>query len=211
MDWYEAEVRELEMRTRLGGNPPCPAVFYGSSSIRLWDTVSADLRALNVVNRGFGGSTLAACVHFFDRLIPPLEPCSVTLYAGDNDIGDGRPAGEVIASFRAFCAKMERYLPDIPFACISIKPSPARVDVLPVIRQVNAAIRMELAARPHTIYVNVFEAMLDRAGRPRRELFLEDGLHMAPAGYKLWAERLEPLRNQLFIQPQRNSNTVSLS
>jgi len=44
----------------------------------------------------------------------------------------------------------------------------------------------------------VFQAMLDRAGKPRAEFFLEDGLHLSREGYRLWGSLLEPHRYQIF-------------
>src|SRR5579863_5577261 len=84
MDWYESEVQALERTSlsRVNGNHP--PVFYGSSSIRLWDTLAEDFDP-RVLNLGFGGATLEACDYFFARLVPPVNPRSLLLYAGDND------------------------------------------------------------------------------------------------------------------------------
>ncbi len=65
MDWYESEVRELEKVTAARVLPNDPVVFYGSSTVRLWDTLARDMGDERAVNLGFGGSTLEACVHFF--------------------------------------------------------------------------------------------------------------------------------------------------
>src|SRR4051812_38102470 len=130
MEWLEGEVRDIERTT--ARRPPAngQAAFYGSSSIRLWDDLAADLGSSRVVNRGFGGSTLEACGYFFERVIPPLKPCSLVVYAGDNDLGDGKRPSDVLASFLALMDKVNRYLSGVPFAFISIKPSPARRDIL---------------------------------------------------------------------------------
>jgi len=39
-------------------NPPKAGVivFTGSSSVRFWDTLADDMKPLDVINRGFGGS-----------------------------------------------------------------------------------------------------------------------------------------------------------
>ena len=65
MQWYEEEVRGLEQAREK--NPPfCdPVAFYGSSSIRLWNTLAQDFAGERIVNLGFGGSTLEACASFF--------------------------------------------------------------------------------------------------------------------------------------------------
>ncbi|MBC7927636.1 MAG: GDSL family lipase [Bryobacteraceae bacterium] len=206
MEWYEPDVRDLEVAAHRQQLPACPAVLYGSSSMRLWTTFSRDLRSVNIVNRAFGGSTLAACVHYFDRLIPGVHPCSLILYAGDNDLGDGRSPADVLASFDAFLNKMEAFkLGKIPFAFISIKPSPARASILDNIRNVNHAVQRQLEQRPNSYFINTFDAMLDREGRVRPELFLEDGLHMSRAGYAIWIDHINPYRNQLFMETQQVS------
>lgn len=126
MDWYEAEVRNLERASALRLPRGRPPVFYGSSSIRLWDTLAKDFDP-RVLNLGFGGSTLEAFDYFFQRLITPVNPRSLLLYAGDNDLGDGRDPEQVVSWFRSLADKLERSLGAIPLGFVSVKPSPARL------------------------------------------------------------------------------------
>jgi lysophospholipase L1-like esterase len=200
MDWYESEVRTLERARVQHALPPCPVVFYGSSSIRAWDTLAQDLGSPRVVNLGFGGSTLEACVHFFDRLVPPLHPSSLVVYAGDNDLGDGRRPEQVADAFRALMAKVLRALGPAPFGFMAIKPSPARTSLLGPMRLVNESIRHEIARHPSAFFIDVFEPMLDRTGQPRPALYLEDGLHLSRAGYELWTAVLQPFRHRIFTE-----------
>ncbi len=195
MEWYEAEVSDLV--ARLAADPvPEPAVVYGSSTIRIWTTMERDLKSKRVVNAGFGGSTLEACAHFFERIVPPTEPASLLVYAGDNDLGDGRSPEHVLASFRRLSAQVDDCCGPIPFGFISIKPSPARADILDRIRYTNELIRSEIERLALGYYVPLFDDMLDD-GEPRPELFLDDGLHLGPAGYELWTQLLEPYRDRL--------------
>ncbi len=197
MQWYEDEVRALERaNAQLNGNRP--PVAYGSSSIRLWTTLAEDLSP-GVLNLGFGGSTLEACDYFFARLVPPAHPRSLLLYAGDNDLGDGRSVEQVFASFRSLADKMQASLGAIPFGFVSVKPSPARFALLGRIRSLNRLVRQEIESRPAGYYVDVFSSMLDASGQPRPELFLADGLHLNREGYRLWGRLLEPYRHQIFI------------
>jgi lysophospholipase L1-like esterase len=196
MEWYEAEVAELVARLAL--QPVvAPAVFYGSSSITLWQSLARDLGNPRAENAGFGGSTLAACAHFFERIVPPLRPASLVIYAGDNDLGDGRSPDEVLASYERLCAEIDARCGAIPLGFISIKPSPSRRGIAERIRTTNALIRTALEQRPDAFYVDVFDAMLVD-GEPRAELFLDDGLHMSQAGYDLWAQRLRPFHDRIF-------------
>lgn len=190
LEWYEEEVRAIEQAHAAAPLPPHPLVFYGSSSIRLWSSLADDFPTLKPINLGFGGSTLAACVWFFERLVVPYQPRSLVVYAGDNDLGDGQQPSDVVDSFRALAHKINLYLDTIPVTFVSIKPSPARQELFDAIVQTNEAIRREIAAHDTFSYVDIFHPMLDQEGRPRPELYAEDGLHLSPAGYRVWTQVL---------------------
>ena len=199
MQWYEAEVRALERTLARRVNPPHPPVFYGSSSIRCWDTVAEDFDP-RVVNAGFGGSTLEACDYFFERLVPPLAPRSLLVYAGDNDLGDGRGVEQTLGSFRSLAKKVATRLNSVPFGFISVKPSPARGAIIDGIRRFNALVRAEIESIPGGYYVDIFPSMLDEFGVPNPAFFLPDGLHLNRKGYRLWAALLDPYRNRIFTE-----------
>lgn len=99
MEWYEEEVKRLEIEISALENKE-GLVFYGSSSIRLWETLEADFGEYAPLNIGFGGSTLAACVWFFERIFSSLKPTSLVIYAGENDLGDGREPEEIFFFLR---------------------------------------------------------------------------------------------------------------
>jgi lysophospholipase L1-like esterase len=190
MQWYEDEVRTLELANdrRTSGAPP--VAFYGSSSIRLWETLDEDLPGVPAVNLGFGGSTLEACAHFFPRLVPPCRPRSMLLYAGDNDLGGGRSPEDVLESLRDLLRQFDALVGPIPLAFLSIKPSPARQYLDGHIRRANDLARSEIQARPSGRFIDVYPRMLDDAGRPRHELYAYDGLHLSRAGYWVWGEAI---------------------
>lgn len=168
--------------------PPGESVlFYGSSSIRLWHTLAEDFPGLTLVNRGFGGSTLAECVAEMERLVFPVQPRAVVLYAGENDLDQGASPEHVEDLFREFAERLDDRLGLIPLIFISIKPSPSRAWALPRIRRTNDLVRTVLADWPNARFLDVFPLMLDAAGKVRHEYFTEDWLHMSRAGYLLWA------------------------
>jgi lysophospholipase L1-like esterase len=150
------------------------------------------------VNLGFGGSTLEACDYFFDRLVPPVNPRSLLLYAGDNDLGDGRTVEQAAGWFRSILHKTANAFGPIPFGFVSIKPSPARYGIIDRIRRLNDLVRHDIEPHPCGYYVDVFSAMLKADGRPAAEFYVEDGLHMNREGYRLWGRLLQPYRNRIF-------------
>ena len=197
MQWYEEEVRALSRSSVLRASSGRPPVFYGSSSIRLWDSLVADVGP-SVLNIGFGGSTLEACDYFFERLVPPVHPRSLLLYAGDNDLGDGRSEEEILRWFQSLADKARAALGAIPFGFVAVKPSPARYAIIDRIQRLNKMIRRDMASREGGYFIDVFPAMLDRSGKPNAAYFLEDGLHLNREGYRLWGRLLQPYRNQIF-------------
>ena len=188
MNWYEDEVGQLDKKLR--NSSPNSVIFYGSSTVRLWTGLEQDFPDVKPVNAGFGGSTLAACAWFFERLIAPAQPRTLVLYAGDNDLGDNRHPEEVYLSFCALAAKIQRDLPDTDVTFISIKPSPSRWHIVEQIRAANRYIENEIKRLPRFSFVDLTSVMLTTDGKPRKELYQADGLHMNSDGYALWRREL---------------------
>lgn len=162
-------------------------LFVGSSTIRLWADLRQDFRQLPVViNRGFGGSTMADCNYFVKSLVVQYRPRHVIVYAGDNDLAEGRSPADVLESFRSFVTAVRTALPDTRISYISIKPSPLRSALLPQVREANALLAGYLQGVPQSDYIDIFTPMLTAAGEPRTDLYGPDRLHMNGAGYELW-------------------------
>lgn len=167
--------------------PPGGVLFVGSSTIRMWTDLSRDFRHMPVViNRGFGGSSMADVHAFARELVIRYKPSQVMVYAGDNDLAEGRSPEQVLDSFKLFVAGVRSELPGTRISYISIKPSPLRDALLPKVREANALIAGHIRTLPNTGYVDVFGPMLDASGKAKAELFLPDRLHMNETGYHLW-------------------------
>ncbi|MBC8034188.1 MAG: GDSL family lipase [Chitinophagaceae bacterium] len=190
MDWYEDEVKRVEEEKRKLSYTP-RVVFYGSSSINLWPEIYVNFRAFDPVNLGFGGSTLESCVWYFERILTGLEPEHILCYAGDNDLGDGKTAEEVILYFQQLMDLLKKHFPAAMFSFISIKPSTARWHLIDKIKKVNQHAEETLKkAGNNYYYVDIFDRMLGKDGKPVVDLLQQDGLHLSARGYALWQEIL---------------------
>jgi lysophospholipase L1-like esterase len=49
------------------------------------------------------------------------------------------------------------------------------------------------AKHPNLAFMDIEQQMLGADGKPNPALLVEDGLHMTPAGYKIWTAALKPL------------------
>jgi lysophospholipase L1-like esterase len=190
---FEAEIRAFEAQDRASPPPIGGFVFVGSSSIKNWTDVTSDFPSLPILNRGFGGSTLADVLYYADRTVLRYRPRLVVLYAGDNDLAMGRRPDQVVSDFRLLLNRLRSRLPETRIVYVSIKPSPARRAYLEAARETNRRIRAEIARDSLATYIDVFTPMLGPEGQPRPELFGSDSLHMSRAGYQLWRTLLAPV------------------
>jgi lysophospholipase L1-like esterase len=189
---FEKEVAAYEAADRRKPPRKGGILFIGSSTIKLWRTLAADFPGHPVINRGFGGTEIVDSTHFADRLIFPYEPKQVFLRAGGNDIHAGRLPREVAADFVEFVGVVHARLPKTEILFIGLSPSPARWDEAEKTRELNGLVR-DLARRmPRVRYVDAYDISLTPDGRARPELFMDDRLHFAAAGYKLLAARVRP-------------------
>jgi lysophospholipase L1-like esterase len=172
--------------------PPGGIVFVGSSSIRLWDT-NKWFPDRPVLNRGFGGSQICDSTRLADVLVVKYQPRLIVFYAGDNDINGGKSAEQVHVDFKAFVARVRESLPETPIVYISIKPSIARWSQRDTQRDANQLIAADCEQDDTLEFVDVWPVMLGEDGTPRKELFVEDGLHLNETGYEAWVELVRPI------------------
>jgi len=184
---FAEEFRALARAEAQSPVPRGSILFYGSSSVRLWDSLFSDFAGLSVVNHGFGGSTLADCLVEMERLVYPIAPRVVVLYAGDNDLDQGASPEHVAYLLGQMLRGIRDRLGAIPVLILSVKPSPVRFWNIGKIRHSNQLMAEIAGAAENVHYLDVFTAMLDERGGPRHEMFTEDGLHMNRRGYTLWA------------------------
>jgi lysophospholipase L1-like esterase len=190
---WTGELREFARQDSLMPPPARPILFYGSSSVRKWETLRQDFAGRPVLNRGFGGSRFPDAIHFFNELVVAYNPRQVVLYEGDNDIEAGATSQEVYQSFLTFDSLMRAKLPNTPAVYLSIKPSPSRWALYPQMREANNLIRQYIKKHPKNWrFVDVGKPMLGKNGQPRPELYVEDKLHMTPAGYAIWKRVVGP-------------------
>jgi lysophospholipase L1-like esterase len=188
---WEKDIAAFEKRDMDAPPPRAAVLFAGSSSIRLWD-LKRSFPDLDVINRGFGGSQIADSTHFAPRILLKAEPRTLVLYAGDNDLAAGKKPELVADDFQEFAALVHKELPKTRVVFISIKPSPARWEMVDRQRAANKLIESYCNKNDFLTYLDVATPMLGEDGKPNKELFGKDGLHMNEKGYALWASLLKP-------------------
>ena len=190
-DRWERAIAAFEKQDRQQPPPKEGVLFIGSSSIKAWD-LDRWFPGLSAINRGFGGSQVADSARYADRIVLPYRPKVVVLYAGDNDIAKGKSPEQVRTDYEQFVAKVHAALPETRIVFVAIKPSLRRWQLVEEMRRANGLIRRVTETDPRLAFVDVDTPMLGADGKPRRELFAPDGLHLNEQGYKLWSELVRP-------------------
>ena len=184
---FEDEINDLKDKLKKLDEKDS-TVFYGSSTIRLWESLEVDLVDKNGVNLGFGGSSYEWCLHYFDLLFEGFHPKAFVLYGGDNDLSNGKTPEQIVDVLNELVYKIKVHSPDAPITVISVKPSPSREYLLPQIKKTNELLQSLVSQGQNMYWIETFEYMLSNDGKPRTDLFVEDLLHLSPKGYEIWKE-----------------------
>ena len=190
-DRWEKDIQKFEARDRESSPQEQGVLFIGSSSIRGWD-LEESFPGKNYINRGFGGSQIVDSTHFSDRIIFPYKPRVIVLYAGDNDVNSGKSPEQVFEDFRRFAKTVHQKLPKSRIVFVAIKPSIKRWNLVGKMREANRLIDEFCGEDSRLVFVDIDKPMLGEDGRPRKDLFVEDGLHLSASGYKLWTSLVAP-------------------
>lgn len=190
-DRWEKDIAAFEAADRTSPPPKGEIVFVGSSTIRLWD-VKTHFPEMKIINRGFGGSQLSDAIRYAERIVLPYEPRLIVVYAGDNDISAGETSEQVAVDFERFVRVVHDKLPATRILYLGIKPSILRWTQVDRMRMANEIIRAHCARDDRLAFLDFDDVMLGWDEKPRRELFVEDGLHLSAEGYRIWSAILRP-------------------
>ena len=210
---WEPAIRDFEEQDKV--HPPKPGciVFAGSSSFRFWETLASDMKPLDVINRGFGGSEFSDLDQYANRIVVAYRPRAVVVYEGDNDLAEGSSkTPEMVASdLRKFVQIIHAALPDTWIYILAIKPSKLRWNQWPSMKAANKLMQDYAVTQERVQYIDIATPMFDASGNLPRDLFKADGLHPTPKLYAMWTAIVKPILLQRFGPPINATALFSLS
>jgi lysophospholipase L1-like esterase len=186
---WEPEIQKFEALDYKNNYPDNSLLFTGSSSIRLWESLSKDMAPYPVIQRGYGGAKLSDYLVYADRIIYPHKVSAIVIFIA-NDISGSesdKSPRQVAKLFKHLVKLIRKENPEIPVFWISITPSTSRWAVWPQIREANNLIRAYCERNDDTYFIATESFFLNDKGSPRDELFLPDLLHLNSDGYKVWS------------------------
>ena len=171
-------------------------LFVGSSSFNYWKDVNDYFPGKNILNRGFGGSTLLDLIHFSKETIIKYKPKQIFIYCGENDIAssDTVQPKHVLERFKTLYKIIRKQLPpNTPIVYLSLKPSILRWSMHERMDASNNLIKTFISTQKNIQFLDVYHSMLGEDGTPLKNIYISDNLHMNANGYKIWQKLIAPL------------------
>ena len=191
---FYADIQHFKKQDSSHFPPQDALLFIGSSSFTKWVDVQDYFPGYQIINRGFGGSSLPDLIRYAGDIIYPYQPKQIVIYCGDNDLAasDTVDAETVFNRFKKLFGLIRKHLPNTSVAFVSIKPSPSRQRLMPKMQQANLLIKNYLQKQKRAAFIDVYHRMLNADGMPIGEIFLSDSLHMNEKGYAIWQKAMQP-------------------
>jgi len=183
---FKDEVKSIQQKNDSLWDASRPTiVFTGSSSIRFWNDVQQRFPQHQVLNTGFGGSQFSDLELYLDELILNYKPVKVFIYEGDNDIFAKKRPRKILKKAEAILNTLQKRNPNMEIVLISAKPSISRWKYRGRYRRLNRKLDRLASKTEGIVFVDVWYPMLDNK-KVKKDIFVEDGLHMNEKGYDIW-------------------------
>jgi hypothetical protein len=189
---WEPNIKKLEAKDAAEKPATGGVLFLGSSMIVRWATLAKDFPEAKPINHAFGGSDICDSTYYAERIIFPLEPKTIFLRAGSNDIHGGKTAEQVLQDYKDFVAKVRAKLPATTIVFIGLCPAPIRASESDANKKLDELVEAYTKDTPHLKFIPGYDTSLDANGNIREDLFVKDRLHFNAEGYKLMIERVRP-------------------
>ena len=185
---WESHIAALEAEDQQQTDPHDGILFIGSSSIRRWSTIAKDVAPYRGIERGYGGAKFTDLAVFAERLIQPHHFRAMVVFVANDVVGkpDDRPLDDVESAVKHIIRVANEHQPNAPVLIVEVTPTEARFASWDKQRGVNAMLREVALTTPNCYFVPTAGHYLRPDGQPRRELFVDDRLHLNSEGYRLW-------------------------
>ena len=175
---FESEINNFLKQDSASFPSPGALLFAGSSTIRKWDNLADDFKETRVLRRGFGGSNMEALNYYLNDIVLPYNPAAIVVYEGDNDLAAGVTTDKLVARCDTFIARVHQRFPHTMIWFLSVKPSFARRQLIPLQEATNKELKKLAGKRHRTKFIDITRVMYDHNGNLRKDLFESDSLHV---------------------------------
>jgi len=201
--------RAALLNQRIKDNPGARVLFIGDSITQGWEGAGKEVwekfygdRA--AVNLGIGGDRTQ---HVLYRLengnLEGVKPkVAVVMIGTNNSNGEDNTPGQIAEGVAAIVSKLRATVPDTKILLLAIFPRGENFNnQRGKLTQINQVLQ-KLHDGEHVHFLDLGHRFLAGDGLLPAEI-MPDYLHLSPAGYRLWAEAMEPLFAKLLGESPR--------
>jgi lysophospholipase L1-like esterase len=173
------------------------------ATIFLGDSITQGLATAAVapysINYGIGGENTAQLLEAIPSYKSLARVNAIVLAIGINDLSQGMKVG-----LNDRYEKIVEALPNkIPLIWSAVMPARNEKIALSDINNANQTIKTLCSNRGNCVFVDTWSLLADKSGQMNSDLFLDDGVHLSPEGYRAWIPALKqaiqdispPIRN----------------
>jgi lysophospholipase L1-like esterase len=207
-DWYKRHNQIVELTSKnkydivfigdsithmFGGQPKSNKNVGG----KVWDEYYSKRKVLNI---GFGWDRTQNVLWRLDNkeLDGQIPKVAVVLIGTNNLAGTKNSrvntAEEIVEGITAVCDRIHDLSPKTNIILLGVLPRKDKKKNV-IIKQINMIIP-ELAKKDYITFLNIGKKLTDESGMPKNELY-KDSVHINNAGYKVWAQAMEPILQKL--------------
>ena len=193
---FEGELKKLKKLVSNKKDTNNQLVFYGSSTIRLWERLASDFSNFNTINLGFGGALIQDLNKNFNDLFKSLNPKYIVTYLGGNDLTLNYSSEKISQKIIEFFKKITERFPNTSIINLSIKPSFERIKDIEKIEKINSLIKTESKTNNKLIQLEFYNELMI-GNKINSDFYLQDGLHLNTKGYEIIIKKLKQLLKNL--------------
>lgn len=193
------KLHEAHVRTVQANAGPVDVLLVGDSITIQWgDSWAKDFPNKKAINIGIGGDKTQNVLWRLDHGgVEGLRPKAIVLMIGNNNMFFTPETGiEAAAKGIEMCVKnLREKFPDAPLVVAKILPAHAPGNrFYEDIKLTNAALDLlKLESDPKVRVLDLWTDFTNADGTIKKDLFTPDNIHLSPAGYAVYAEKLKPL------------------
>jgi beta-glucosidase len=193
------KLHEAHVKTVQANQGPVDALLVGDSITIQWgDSWAKHFPDRKAVNLGIGGDKTQNVLWRLDHGgVEGLQPKAIVLMIGNNNLFFTPETGiEAAAKGIEMCVKnLREKFPDAPLVVAKILPAHAPGNrFYEDIKLTNTALdALKLESDPKVRVLDLTADFTNGDGTLKKDLFTPDHIHLSPAGYAVYAEKLKPL------------------
>ncbi|RRC97029.1 serine acetyltransferase [Prevotella sp. OH937_COT-195] len=177
-------------------------VMLGDSMTEFGFDWNERLKGANIVNRGIMSDTADGVLYRLDKILAG-HPKAIFLMIGINDLSHNLTAQQVATMVNRVVRKIRNDAPNTKLyveSCLPINEGFGRWKTLSgrsgQIPEINRQV-MEYCKSMDVEFINLYPRFLRHGTDQLRKELTRDGLHLSPAGYKIWGYELRPYIREL--------------